>query len=563
MDEKVIETRICRQCSTAFSITDRDMEFYAKVSPIFNGKREIMPSPTFCPDCRKQRRFTFRNERKLYYNTCAFTGRKVVSCHTPTKSYRLYNHTDWQGDVWDPFASGHEFDFSRPFFEQFDELLHTTPLPHLDITDSENSDFGNFIGHMKSCYLISASWECEDILYANRVMNSSDSLDLLECIRCDHCYECIDCEECWDCLYCLYAKNCRNSSLLYDCQGCESCLLCTNLIQKKYCIYNVQYDRETYERESAKILAKGIDWSSLETMKTFLVRPNLIMRQCENSLGDSITECKNCQSLFFMTQSQDCKYLENGGEGCRDTYDGYGVGYNQELGYECINTGENGSRQCFTLTSIHCTNTFYSWYCRDTSEIFGCIGLRNKSYCILNKQYTEEQYHTLIPKIIAHMRETSEWGEYFPSDISPFGYNETVAQEYFPLTREEALTRGFRWSDYEPPAPQVSKTIPANRLPDRIEDIPDDILNWAIVCEISGKPFRIVKAELDFYRKHHLPIPHRHPDQRHLDRMSLRNPRKLFSRKCDKCEADMQTTYAPESSETVYCETCYNKEIYG
>jgi len=61
-------------------------------------------------------------------------------------------------------------------------------------------------------------------------------------------------------------------------------------------------------------------------------------------------------------------------------------------------------------------------------------------------------------------------------------------------------------------------------------------LNWAIECEITKKPFKIIREELEFYRKHNLPIPRRHPDQRHLDRMKLRNPRKLFMRKCDKCK---------------------------
>jgi hypothetical protein len=143
------------------------------------------------------------------------------------------------------------------------------------------------------------------------------------------------------------------------------------------------------------------------------------------------------------------------------------------------------------------------------------------------------------------MMKYGEWGEFFPSTLSPFGYNETVAQEYFPLTREEAMKeeattkqRRFNWSDYEPPFPHVDKIIPAHKLPENIEDIPDDILNWAIECEITKKPFRIIKGELEFYRKHHLPIPRRHPDQRHLDRLALRNPRKLYERLCDcrECE---------------------------
>jgi len=160
------------------------------------------------------------------------------------------------------------------------------------------------------------------------------------------------------------------------------------------------------------------------------------------------------------------------------------------------------------------------------------------------------------------MQSTWEWGEFFPSSLSPFGYNETVANEYFPMTKQQAQEKEFNWSDYEAPFPKVEKTIPADKLPDSIKDIPDDILAWAIVCEVTGKPFRIIQPELEFYRKHDLWIPKRHPDQRHLDRMGMRNPRKLYERKCDKCHVDMETVYAPDRKETVYCEECYNREVY-
>jgi hypothetical protein len=161
---------------------------------------------------------------------------------------------------------------------------------------------------------------------------------------------------------------------------------------------------------------------------------------------------------------------------------------------------------------------FYSISCKGCQNCFGCSGLRNKQYCVFNKQYTREEYEALVPKIVEHMRETGEWGEFFPSWMSPFGYNETAAQEYYPLTREEALAKGFGWSNYEPPFPKVEKAIPASKLPADIAQVPDDILNWAIECEVTKKPFRIIKQELEFYRKHSLPIPKRHPDQRHLER---------------------------------------------
>jgi len=30
-------------------------------------------------------------------------------------------------------------------------------------------------------------------------------------------------------------------------------------------------------------------------------------------------------------------------------------------------------------------------------------------YCILNKQYSKEEYEELVPKIIEHMQKTGEW----------------------------------------------------------------------------------------------------------------------------------------------------------
>ena len=95
-----------------------------------------------------------------------------------------------------------------------------------------------------------------------------------------------------------------------------------------------------------------------------------------------------------------------------------------------------------------------------------------------------------------------------------------------------------------------------------IKDIPDDILNWAIECDVTSRPFRLTKVELKFYREHQIPIPRKHPDQRHIERVQRRGPSKLFDRKCAKCNKDIKTSFVPDRSETVYCEQCYLKEVY-
>ena len=133
---------------------------------------------------------------------------------------------------------------------------------------------------------------------------------------------------------------------------------------------------------------------------------------------------------------------------------------------------------------------------------------------------------------------------------------------YYPLAKDEALAKALTWDDYEAVQPPVSQKISATNLPDNIKDVTDEILNAAIECEVTHRLFKITPQELRFYRQQKIPLPRRHPDQRHLDRFSERNPRKFWQRKCAKCQKDIWTTFSPERSEIVYCETCYMKTIY-
>jgi CxxC-x17-CxxC domain-containing protein len=36
----------------------------------------------------------------------------------------------------------------------------------------------------------------------------------------------------------------------------------------------------------------------------------------------------------------------------------------------------------------------------------------------------------------------------------------------------------------------------------------------------------------------------------------------MFDRRCNKCGKPIKTTYSPDIKEIVYCEECYNKEVY-
>lgn len=199
------------------------------------------------------------------------------------------------------------------------------------------------------------------------------------------------------------------------------------------------------------------------------------------------------------------------------------------------------------------TNVTYCDLCLYSTDCFGCVGLRRKKYCILNKQYTKEEYEKLVPQIIGHMKKTGEFGEFFPMSMSPFAYNDSVASEYYPLSKEEVQAKGLKWR--EPDAKEaVSQTY---SVPDDIKDVTDAVLSETLGCETCGKGFKIIPQELQFYREMKLPIPRSCWICRHWERRALKNPRIVRQRGCTNCGAQIFSTYAPERSEPVYCEKCY------
>ncbi|EKD44677.1 MAG: hypothetical protein ACD_71C00047G0001 [uncultured bacterium (gcode 4)] len=454
---------------------------------------------------------------------------------------------------------GRDFDFKRSFFEQFGELIKDVPRAHLISIGNENCEYVHLLLNSKNCYLSVSGKNNTDCWHCSFLDRCDSCLDSSSIEDSDNLYQCFSIKKSHDCSFSSFLENCSHCSHCFDCINCSNCIGCVWIKNKQFYIYNEPVTEEVFR--SFVQNNPTIDQKKLEWLMVRHPRKNMNISETEQVIWDDVARSKNIYDSYSIQDSTDIKYSYRG-YFLHDSMDVIWTADGSML-YEVLSCSNKPYRLAFTnLCYPNCSELLLCDHCSTSSNLFACIGLRNKSYCIFNKQYTREGYEELVPQIIEHMKKTGEWGEFFPSSLSPFGYNETVAQEYYPLTKDEAMkNRAFNWSDYEAPFPKVEKIIPAAKLPEDISKIPDDILNWAIECEVTGKPFRIIKQELEFYRKHNLPIPRRHPDQRHLDRMALRNPRKLFERKCDKCGVEMMTTYSNERKEIVYCEGCYNKEI--
>jgi hypothetical protein len=555
----------CNQCNIGFEVTDADRQFY---------KRMDVPEPTLCPTCRMQRKLAWRNERGLQWLFCGLTGEKILSMYSSGSVNKIYGEKAWWGDGWDPMEYGRDYDFNRPFFDQFMELYRAVPKCNLSNLDNENCDYCNYVYHNKDSYLLFGSWFSEHCFYGHTVLHSNMVFDSINADSCQYSYELVDCNNCYECFFTAFSENCSNSWFLFNCKNCANCIACTNLNNKENYLFNEPVSKECIEEEKRKISAKTLGelGKKFEALKSRAVRKFMMGTNNQNVTGDNIFNSKNVKEGYVVYDVEDVAYVYRTSKGQKDSYDIMGCS-GGELFYDSIHN--DFSHHCaFVMNGEDCSDSFYTTNSYHVKNCFGCDGLRHKKYCILNKQYTKEEYEALVPKIIEHMKSTpypsagsgssqgSEWGEFFPVSASPFTYNETIAQEHFPVTKEKAVSRGWKWKDKKDEIPQYEKIIPANRIPDDIKDIPDDILNWAIKCEKSGRLFKIIRQELDFYRKFNLPVPHFHPDERHMARLAFRNPMKLYSRNCAKCGASIQTTYSPDRPEIVYCENCYLKNIY-
>jgi len=569
--EKIIETKKCLLSGADFIITDKDWEFYDKISPVFGGKKYSIPGPTLCPDERQKRRLSFRNERKLYKRKCDKTGIETVGMYAPESPLTIYDQRVWWSDDWSPFEYGRQFDFWRWFFEQFGELMRQVPLPASLGKNLENSDFTLHSGNMKNCYLVISTMFGENLLYGYQGNGSKNCLDFYHSNDSEYCYQVVDTHSSYNCQFCKDLMSCRDCQFCYDCKNCTQCLFCSNLRGKEYCINNKQLSPEEYQKEKARI---SLQWHLPLLQKRFLEMALQVPHQAiqgvknENCIGDYLNECGDCFYCFNYSKWERLRYISTG----RWSKDGYDCNYTalwSEWCYECLSPFPS-QNSAFSTYVWDCTDGLYLNNCHGSQHLFGCSSLKKVNHCILNKSYSTQEYETLCGKIINHMRSTGEWWEFFPHHLSPFGYNETVAQEYFPMTEEEVKAKGwnwhaeedkkFEWSIYHPlPISQYDERIVGFDIATRNIDA---CLNGIVQCEVTGKPFKIIKQELAFYIENSLPIPTKHPDQRHKERMDLRNPRTLYERTCSECRKSIITTYAPERPEKVVCEECYKRIVY-
>jgi len=570
------KTKTCQNCKIKFTIKPEDFEFYKKIG---------VPAPTFCPDCRMQRRFTFRSERTLYKRKIEKSNNKVFSCINPNSPFKVYDSNYWWSDEMDAMEYGKNYNFNKPFFEQLKELMYKVGIPHITVKDVINSPYTNNASNIKNCYLVFNAGQSEKCSYSVNILYSKDCYDNSDLAKCELCYDGFMLAGCYKTHFSSNCADCQEVLFSSNCINCQNCFGCINLRHKKYNIFNKSYSKQEYFKKLKEFdlgSYKNILSLNKKAKEFWLKYPVKFIhgRKNNNVTGEDIYNSKNvinsysiksgedlkyCQLILFWPSGSCCDMSVAGGEFCYEIEESGGY----KINFCWLNMPKDPKNHEAGFYEME-----YSIGNIDSHHLFACVGLRHKQYCILNKQYTKKEYEEMIPKIKQHMNDMPytdkkgrvyKYGEFFPSELSPFGYNETIANEYFPLTKEQAIEQGYNW--YDKPKSEYKPTIKAKDLPDHIKDVNNSILKEVIQCDskdcAGSSVFRIIPQELKFYKKMNIPLPRLCPDCRHRERIKQRNPLKLWKRQCMNkgCNNTFETTYSPDREEIVYCEKCYNKEV--
>lgn len=548
------EIKQCQNCKSQFTIEPDDFSLYEKLD---------LPLPLLCPYCRWKYLLAFWIFGRFRITKSALSGKRIITVLPKSVPFPIYERNEFVSDAWDPLTYGRDYDSSRPFIDQLVELQSVVPHPHQVGVKNTNAEWTDDVWESKDAYLTRSAFRVENISYGYRLLNCKNSIDITYSWDLERSYDCLYCFKSYNLQYSFNCRDCIESYFLYDCRNCQNCFMSWNLRNKKYCILNQEYSKEEYFK---KIKDYKLNlYSAIEKLKKEFwqhVQKDAIHRQhyntqALNSTGNFLNNDKNCYQCYFIEDSENCRYCFRGLG--KEVIDSVSCLRSEQCGLGALD--QFGYGNICNLYATYCRYSAYLDSCEECEYCFGCVGLRKKKYCILNKQYSKEEYEKLVEKIKRNMKEKGEWGKFFPLSSAYAGYNLSLAQMTFPLSKDEVLKFGAKWEEIS--EPQYENAISGNDLSDTIDEVTDEITKQRIICPETKLSYNITQQELSFYREHEIPLPRRHFDWRTLERFRpfsfMVKPQKGV---CYYCKKEIEHYYGSELNfQKIACVDCYQAEV--
>jgi hypothetical protein len=291
------------------------------------------------------------------------------------------------------------------FFKEFKKLLTRYPKIPPDVVESENSDYGDHLAYCKNMHVAFDSSSSSDCIYLY------DSYIARNCVDCDYtvesdlCYECVDAFKCFNCDYLEYGTSLRDSSYSANCINCHDVFGCVNLQNKSFCIFNRQLSEEEY-KQKVKEYKKWPPEKVLEMVEELKQRYPLTQTHeahNENSAyGNYSHYNKNCYMCFDCAHNEGCSYLYDSHHNAT-SYDMTCSYDKNELSYQIVDSIKLFNCN-FAFLSGNSHDSSYIYNCQNVKNCIGCISLSNKQYCILNRQFTKENYEKISKQLLEELK---------------------------------------------------------------------------------------------------------------------------------------------------------------
>lgn len=597
--EQILEWKSCKICNATFPIYEWDKKLLDKISPKIWDEKFLLPTPDECPVCRQKQRLLFRNENTLYKVKSSVSWKPLISIFSEDLWLNIHSFQefyDWADFGKDVGINNEQFD------ENIRKLLYNLPQVALQNgPNMENSEYNNLSWNLKNCYLCYDCGWIEDSLYCWFLgPGTANAVDCFDWARLQNSYSLIWCGVMNKSFWC---SNCDNMSDSYFCSWCSNvsnCIGCHDIKNKEYQIFNREVTKDVFEAFKKKHFDGSYSWiqSFLELYNKYnkddAIIPNHSNYQSENVIGWYMVNAKDVFFGWFTYRSSDSRYSYF----CDAITDSMDVDFcvnNIQLSYNSV-TSFNSYNIISCSNISESNNCYYCSSCTACKNCIWCYWLSHSEYYIFNKQYTKEEYEKLAKEILWKLVKENKWWRFLNTSLSLFPYNDAVINNVYPVKSvvdskgnekivnkngfwkvilksdkfisdaildlwwERKLEILYRTKDHEVNIPVWLKVVDVNRFPDNIKDVWDEILDLWIICEESGRIFRITKAELDFYRKYQIPLPKKHFQTRQIEAFQQRPSWELHIRKCDKCGIEMLTIYSESQRPHMYCEECFDKE---
>jgi len=424
----------------------------------------------------------------------------------------------------------HWIAYSGDFLQDFSKLFtHTQLPPIIQAFENTNCEFADHVYGAKNAYLsFMVAYNSENILYSYHI--KENCINILNSVMArngsNNVYFGMGIINGYNIFFSKFIFDSSDIRFSTNLMWCSECLFCNNLQNQSYCIENKQYTKEEYMQQKEKLLRQKerflwwylklpVEWdnfASIDAHGSFVIESE----QAENSY------------MWYHLKNTRNTVLVWGTWWVKNAFDAL-VWWSPSAG-DCYGTCHCGGNSMNAYSTYclfgWCTNSYYSYFLEACSNCLGCIGLKNKSFCILNTQYTKEEWFEKANEIFAQMDKDWTLGKYLPATMNPFYFNDTLAYLIDDTFTKEEVTKEWylrRDEEIKVDVPAWAEVIGSKDFAsyqwfnDKGEREIDPKILKKVIKDEKWNIYRIIPMELEFLQKYSLPLPEIH----RLERIKL------------------------------------------